>query len=56
MINLEDYFEKGYSITAVPNDIMPLLWMEIYGSEWITDVSNVYKSTPAWYTPTKIYD
>jgi hypothetical protein len=56
MINLEDYFEKGYSITAVPNDIMPLLWMEIYGSEWVTDASNIYKSTPAWYTPTKIYD
>jgi hypothetical protein len=55
MINLEDYFEKGYSITTLSNDILPKLWLEIYGVNWISDNSSVYKSTPEWYVPTRIY-
>lgn len=55
MINIEDYFEKGYSISRVPADLLPKLWMEIYGVEWVVDKNNIYKSTPEWYTPSKIY-
>ena len=55
MIKLEDYFEKGYSITSVPANIMSKLWMEIYSVEWLPSSSSVYKSTPAWYTPSNTY-
>jgi hypothetical protein len=56
MINLEDYFEKGYVVTTIPQDIMPLLWMEVYGTDWVPDnpnMYNTYKSIPSWYTLTK---
>lgn len=56
MINIEDYFEKGYSITRVPENLLAKFWMEIYTTTWVTDPESVYKSKPDWYSNVKKYN
>lgn len=56
MINIEDYFEKGYVVSQVPTDILQKLWFEIHMTEWIDDTSGTYKQTPSWYIREKQYD
>lgn len=50
MINIEDYFEKGYVVTHVPDELLSKFWREIYTTEWVEDETKVYKSHPSWYT------
>lgn len=55
MLDIEDYFEKGFTLTSIPQDILPEFWMEIYSTEWVTDTSATYKTLPSWYNVKKIY-
>lgn len=55
MINIENYFEKGYEVTAVPQDLLPEFWMELHTTEWVVDSSATYKTMPSWYNVKKIY-
>ena len=49
MINIEDYFEKGFVVTTVPEDLISRFWFEIYSSNWIDDGDKTYKKIPDWY-------
>jgi hypothetical protein len=48
MINIEDFYEKGYAITSLSHEILPLFWLEIYSTEWVKDPENVYTNIPKW--------
>jgi hypothetical protein len=48
MINLENYFEKGFDITQLTPDFVTKLWQIVYTTEWINDESG-YKAKPDWY-------
>lgn len=56
MINIESYFEKGYEVTTIPQELLPEFWMEVYTTEWVTDSSQTYKTMPSWYNVKKIYN
>lgn len=49
MSQLEDYFERGYIVSKVSQDIISRLWTEIYLADWIKDPENRYKEKPSWY-------
>jgi len=48
VINLENYFEKGFEVTKLTPDIVTKLWQIVYTTNWINDESG-YKSKPDWY-------
>ena len=56
MINIEDYFEKGFVVTTVPEDLISRFWFEIYSSNWIDDGDKTYKKIPDWYKLTENED
>ena len=56
MINIEDYFEKGFVVTTVPEDLISKFWFEIYSSNWIDDGDKTYKKIPDWYKLTENED
>jgi hypothetical protein len=56
MINIEDYFEKGFVVTTVPEDLISRFWFEIYSSNWIDDDDKTYKKIPDWYKLTENED
>jgi hypothetical protein len=46
----ELYYDKGYFVSKISNEISALLWNEIYTTEWVADrVENIYKQIPSWY-------
>ena len=47
MIDLEDYFEKGYHVTKLPEEFVTRLWRFIYTTEWI-EHGREYKQVPSW--------
>jgi hypothetical protein len=49
MINIEDYFEKGFVVTTVPENLISRFWFEIYSSNWVDDSEATYKKIPDWY-------
>ena len=49
MINIEDYFEKGFIVTTVPENLISKFWFEIYSSNWVDDDDATYKKIPDWY-------
>lgn len=52
---LVSYFEQGYISTQLTDQLLSRLWAEIYMTEWVSDIDQVYKAKPIWYT-TKKYD
>ena len=56
MINIEDYFEKGFVVTTVPEDLISRFWFEIYSSNWVDDGDKTYKKIPDWYKLTENED
>jgi hypothetical protein len=53
MINIEDYFEKGFVVTTVPENLVSRFWFEIYSSNWVDDSEATYKKIPDWYKLTE---
>jgi hypothetical protein len=51
LMNIQDrYYEHGFFITKISNDLKTLLWNEIYATEWVDDqIENLYKKIPNWY-------
>lgn len=49
MINLENYFERGYDITKLDANLVSSLWQIIYTTNWVTENDSVYKTVPDWY-------
>ena len=47
MIDIEDYFEKGYVVTELPKEFVTRLWQFIYTTNWI-DHNGEYKQVPDW--------
>lgn len=47
MIDIEDYFEKGYFVTKLPKEFVTRLWQFIYTTNWI-EHHGEYKQVPDW--------
>lgn len=46
----DQYYEKGFFVTALDKLTTSLLWNEIATTNWIPDtVDNIYKQIPDWY-------
>ena len=43
-----DYYEKGFIITKIPEDLLLFFWAEIYTTNWIKSKS-VFQTVPDWY-------
>lgn len=49
-MNHDVYYELGFFQTDVPDDVLKLLWSEVYLTEWINDSEEgIYKQIPSWY-------
>jgi len=48
-INLENYFDKGFDLFKLPDNIIKKLWLILQDTKWIRDPDNTYKSIPIWY-------
>ena len=49
-VNHNNYYDLGFFRTNVPDDILKLLWSEVYLTEWINDSEEgIYKQIPSWY-------
>lgn len=49
-MNRDVYYDLGFIQTKVPEDILKILWSEIYLTEWINDSEDkIYKQIPSWY-------
>jgi hypothetical protein len=48
MIDLVNYFEKGFDVTQLTPDIVTKLWQIVYTTNWTNDESG-YKAKPDWY-------
>jgi hypothetical protein len=53
MTHVEQYFERGYIISKLPDNLLSKLWAEIYTTDWLQDPEGVYKGKPSWYTTKK---
>lgn len=50
------YYEQGYFCSTLDEDVLRLLWNEIYSTEWKPDdVEFIYKEIPVWYQSSKKY-
>ena len=47
MMDIEDYFEKGYFVTELPKEFVTRLWQFIYTTNWI-EHDGEYKQIPSW--------
>lgn len=44
------YYDQGYFLTRLPDNILSLLWKEIYTTEWVADTAEgIYTQIPSWY-------
>jgi hypothetical protein len=48
MIDLVNYFDKGFDVTKLAPDTVTKLWQIVYTTEWTNDESG-YKAKPDWY-------
>jgi hypothetical protein len=53
MTHVEQYFERGYIISKLPDNLLSKLWAEIYTTDWLQDPEGVYKGKPSWYNTKK---
>lgn len=52
----ELYYDQGFFISNISQDINALLWNEVYTTEWVCDTEdNIYKQIPSWYKGSKKY-
>jgi hypothetical protein len=49
-MNQNDYYDLGFFQSNASDDIMKLLWSEVYLTEWMNDSEEgIYKQIPSWY-------
>lgn len=48
MIDLENYFERGFEVTQLDHTLISRLWQIVYTTEWIQEEDSEYKSIPNW--------
>ena len=50
---IEDYFDKGYIKTKIPQNLMPKFWDIVNSTNWIGSKLSTYKKIPDWYHENK---
>ncbi len=46
---MEDYFDKGFIHTTIPENIYPRLWEQVHKTKWVDATRSTYKKRPDWY-------
>jgi len=46
---MEDYFDKGFIHTKIPDNIYPQLWDTVNNTNWVDAAKSSYKKRPDWY-------